>query len=98
MFEEAEVFDIFRIIAGILHLGNIMFVNDPENDIVIDIANRPVLDTAAAIFGIDPEELATPLIKRSSFIRGERIFTPLSEFQVSFSLIAFLSLLSSLLR
>lgn len=81
MFSPVEVDSICSIVASILHLGNIMFVNDPEKDIVTDIANKSVLETAAKIFGIDPEDLSGPLVKRSNVIRGERIFSPLSETQ-----------------
>ena len=47
----------------------------------MDIANRPVLETAAKILGIEADDLSDPLVKRSNVIRGERIFSPLSETQ-----------------
>jgi myosin heavy subunit len=79
MFSPEDIDAICSMVASILHLGNIMFVNDPEKDIVYDIANKPVLEIAAKIFGIDADSLSGPLIKRSNVIRGERIFSPLSE-------------------
>jgi len=76
MFSPEEIDSICSITASLLHLGNIMFVNDPEKE-VVDIANRPVLGTAAKILGIEADDLSDPLVKRSNVIRGERIFSPL---------------------
>ena len=81
MFSPEEIDSICSVTAALLHLGNIMFINDPEKDVVVDIANRPVLETAAKILGIEADDLSGPLVKRSNVIRGERIFSPLSERQ-----------------
>lgn len=81
MFTPEEIDFICSTVASILHLGNIMFVNDPEKDIATGIANPGTLETVAKLFGIAPDDLSGPLVKRSNVIRGERIYSPLSERQ-----------------
>jgi len=76
-------------------LGNVAFVCDPETKDANAIANVPVSTIISNILGIESASLEIPLIKRSSFIRGERIFTPLTETQVFIYLLFIYFLLSN---
>jgi myosin-1 len=57
---EAEQYDIFRTLAGILHLGNIRFQGEPPAQVI----DRQPLEAAAAILGVDPNFLEQSLNHR----------------------------------
>ncbi|XP_012234244.1 unconventional myosin-Ie-like [Linepithema humile] len=59
--KDMEVMDIFRLVAGILHLGNIQFV---ENGNYSQIADKQFLEFPAYLFGISAEQLSHKLISR----------------------------------
>ncbi|XP_025987420.1 unconventional myosin-Ie isoform X2 [Solenopsis invicta] len=59
--KDAEVTDIFRLVAGILHLGNIQFA---ENGNYSQIADKQFLEFPAYLFGISAEQLSHKLISR----------------------------------
>ncbi|CAL7941782.1 unnamed protein product [Xylocopa violacea] len=58
---DLEVFNIFRLVAGVLHIGNIQFV---ENGNYSQIANKQSLDFPAYLLQISETELAHKLISR----------------------------------
>merc|ERR1712137_736823 len=57
---ENEQYDIFRTLAGILHLGNIRFQGEPP----AQVTDRQPLEAAAAILGVDPNFLEQSLNHR----------------------------------
>ncbi|XP_012539423.1 unconventional myosin-Ie [Monomorium pharaonis] len=59
--KDVEMMDIFRLVAGILHLGNIQFA---ENGNYSQIANKQFLEFPAYLFGISTEQLSHKLISR----------------------------------
>ncbi|KAL0134329.1 hypothetical protein PUN28_001256 [Cardiocondyla obscurior] len=59
--KDAEVTDIFRLVAGILHVGNIRFT---ENGNYSQIADKQFLKFPAHLFGISAEQLSHKLISR----------------------------------
>ncbi|KYM95104.1 Myosin-Ie, partial [Cyphomyrmex costatus] len=59
--KDAEVMDIFRLVAGILHLGNIQFA---EDDNYSQIADKQFLEFPAYLFRISVEQLSRKLISR----------------------------------
>ncbi|KYM77915.1 Myosin-Ie [Atta colombica] len=59
--KDAEVMDIFRLVAGILHLGNIQFVEDGNYS---QIADKHFLEFPAYLFRISAEQLSHKLISR----------------------------------
>ncbi|XP_022286281.2 unconventional myosin-Ic-like [Crassostrea virginica] len=63
---------ILAIMAGILHLSNIDFAQDPELQQLI-IVNEEEVDYGSRLLSLQAEDLVTVLLATSSFIRGERI-------------------------
>ena len=61
-FSEQDKNDTFKIVAGVLHFGNIKFVAKTEESCVI--ANMDVLEHAANMFGIDPAAANKALTSR----------------------------------
>ncbi|XP_071573945.1 unconventional myosin-Ie isoform X1 [Temnothorax nylanderi] len=59
--KDAEVMNIFRLVAGILHVGNIQFV---EKGNYSQIADKQFLEFPAYLFGISAEHLSYKLISR----------------------------------
>ncbi|XP_011707661.1 PREDICTED: unconventional myosin-Ie-like [Wasmannia auropunctata] len=59
--KDAEMTDIFRLVAGILHVGNIQFV---ESGNYSQIADKQFLEFPAYLFGISAEQLSHKLISR----------------------------------
>ncbi|KAL6257902.1 hypothetical protein P5V15_011501 [Pogonomyrmex californicus] len=59
--KNAEVMDIFRLVAGILHVGNIQF---SENGNYSQIADKQFLEFPAYLFGVSAEQLSHKLISR----------------------------------
>lgn len=79
-FSDAETAALQRAIAGILHLGNINFVPNPQDSegSIIDQVSEPHLAHAAALLGFDPTTLPRSLLFKSvrSGRRASVIFAP----------------------
>ncbi|KAM3928507.1 unconventional myosin-X [Leptodactylus fuscus] len=73
-FTSEEVREVFRLLAGILHLGNIDFITAGG----AQISTKTALGRTADLLGLDPEQLTEALTQKSMILRGEEIFTPLS--------------------
>lgn len=58
---DSEISDIFRVVAGILHIGNIQFVEDRNDS---KIANKRYHDFPAHLLEISIKQLAQKLISR----------------------------------
>ncbi|XP_076236580.1 unconventional myosin-Ie [Calliopsis andreniformis] len=58
---DSEVTDIFRLVAGILHIGNIQFA---ENGNYSQVANKQCLDFPAYLLQISADQLACKLTSR----------------------------------
>ncbi|KAI4488427.1 hypothetical protein M0804_005275 [Polistes exclamans] len=59
--QNCEVSDIFKLVAGILHVGNIQFV---EKGNYSQVADKQFLDFPAYLFGISAEQLSHKLTSR----------------------------------
>ncbi|KAK8708917.1 hypothetical protein V6N13_059952 [Hibiscus sabdariffa] len=72
---QAEQDAIFRVVAAILHLGNIEFVQGEESDSSEpkDDKSRFHLNTAAELFKCNVKALEDSLVKRVMVTRGESI-------------------------
>lgn len=70
---------IFRLLAGLLHLGNVK-IGASRNDSVLS-PNEPSLEKASAILGIDAGEFAKWIVKKQLITRGEKITSNLSQAQ-----------------
>lgn len=73
-FSKEEVREVLRLLAGILHLGNIEFITAGGAQIPFKTA----LGRSADLLGLDPTQLTDALTQRSMILRGEEILTPLS--------------------
>ena len=74
---------IFRVLALILHLGNVTF--DKAGEDASAIKNRTGLTNAAQLMEVDVGILEKGLITRVQVTRGETFVTPLNANQVLFS-------------
>ncbi|KAF7390930.1 hypothetical protein HZH66_009410 [Vespula vulgaris] len=59
--QDSEVFDIFKLVAGILHVGNIQFI---EKGNYSQVADKQFLDFPAYLFGVSGEQLSHKLTSR----------------------------------
>uniref|UniRef100_A0A2K6M9K9 Myosin X n=1 Tax=Rhinopithecus bieti TaxID=61621 RepID=A0A2K6M9K9_RHIBE len=73
-FSKEEVREVSRLLAGILHLGNIEFITAGG----AQVSFKTALGRSAELLGLDPTQLTDALTQRSMFLRGEEILTPLS--------------------
>ncbi|XP_037131464.1 unconventional myosin-X [Syngnathus acus] len=73
-FTEDNICEILRLLAGILHAGNIHFVTAGG----AQIASKSALSRTAELLGLNPDQLAEVLTHRSMILRGEEISTPLT--------------------
>uniref|UniRef100_A0A8D1A6J8 Unconventional myosin-X n=1 Tax=Sus scrofa TaxID=9823 RepID=A0A8D1A6J8_PIG len=73
-FSKEEVREVLRLLAGILHLGNIEFITAGG----AQVSFKTALGRSAELLGLDPAQLTDALTQRSMFLRGEEILTPLS--------------------
>eukprot|EP00736_Rhodelphis_marinus_P011117 Rmarinus@m.122 len=65
---------IFKLLSGILHLGNISF-QDEDGDSSSVVAQEPV-DATSALFGVDASDLVKKLTTRTVGVRSEVFHTP----------------------
>lgn len=73
-FSKEEVREVLRLLAGILHLGNIEFITAGG----AQVSFKTALGRSAELLGLDPAQLTDALTHRSMFLRGEQILTPLN--------------------
>lgn len=75
--------DIMRVLAGILHLGNVDFVSTPKGTVIKDAA---IVARVADILRIDEAALVKSLLHRSIIVAQERVLKPLDPVQVESAL------------
>nr|XP_060489939.1 unconventional myosin-X [Panthera onca] len=73
-FSKEEVQEILRLLAGVLHLGNIEFITAGG----AQVSFKTALGRSAELLGLDSAQLTDALTQRSMFLRGEEILTPLT--------------------
>uniref|UniRef100_A0A8D2LSK3 Unconventional myosin-X-like n=1 Tax=Varanus komodoensis TaxID=61221 RepID=A0A8D2LSK3_VARKO len=73
-FSSEEIRDIFKLLSGILQLGNIEFMTAGG----AQIATNAVLNNVSELLGLDTFQLSEVLTQRSMFLRGEEISSPLT--------------------
>ncbi|CAM5117026.1 unnamed protein product [Natator depressus] len=73
-FSKEDVREVLRLLAGILHLGNIEFITAGG----AQVSFKTALSTSAELLGLDSTQLTEALTQRSMILRGEEILTPLS--------------------
>lgn len=68
-FSDQERLDVFKLVAAVLHLGNINFVTTGDRSCKITNSNE--LDAAASLIGVKSLALQTAMINRIMVIRGQ---------------------------
>jgi myosin X len=69
-----QVFEILSMLAAILHLGNVSFVNAGG----AQVADKTAVDTCSDLLGLETDRLAASLTQRVMVLRGEEITSPLT--------------------
>ena len=77
---ESEREDVFRVVSGVLHLGNIDFAPSPEDEDASVVASnaKQSLEDAAAVLKVDKDRLEKALISRQIVTADGAILKPLS--------------------
>lgn len=74
MFQESEMMEIMKILAALLHLGNITYnaiqVDNIDASEILDIA---YVQKAAQLLGVKPQNLIDALTTRTIFTRGDSV-------------------------
>lgn len=70
-FKQKHMTSIFSLLVAILLLGNLQFADPDAKDVAAYIANPQVLDHAARLLGVPPEELTQVLTNKTSYVRKE---------------------------
>uniref|UniRef100_A0A8D0GBA6 Unconventional myosin-X-like n=1 Tax=Sphenodon punctatus TaxID=8508 RepID=A0A8D0GBA6_SPHPU len=78
-FSSEETRDIFKLLSGVLQLGDIEFMTAGG----AQITTKAVLNNASELLGLDAFQLSEVLTQRSMILRGEEISSPLTVEQVS---------------
>ncbi|XP_037696718.1 unconventional myosin-VIIa isoform X5 [Choloepus didactylus] len=82
MFTDTENWEISKLLAAILHLGNLQYeARTFENLDTCEVLFSPSLATAASLLEVNPPDLTNCLTSRTLITRGETVSTPLSREQ-----------------
>ncbi|XP_023274836.1 unconventional myosin-X-like, partial [Seriola lalandi dorsalis] len=73
-FTEEEIRDMFKLLSGVLQLGNIEFMTAGG----AQITTKQVVTDASELLGLDAFQLSEVLTQRSIILRGEEICSPLT--------------------
>ncbi|XP_077987827.1 myosin-VIIa-like [Glandiceps talaboti] len=82
MFSEQECWDIFKLVASVLHLGNIEYEGFEENHLDSSaISNKNATASVSRLLEVNQKALEDALTTRSTFAQGETIISPMSRTQ-----------------
>ncbi|XP_039084640.1 unconventional myosin-VIIa [Hyaena hyaena] len=82
MFTDTENWEISKLLAAILHLGNLQYeARTFENLDACEVLFSPSLAAAATLLEVNPPDLMNCLTSRTLITRGETVSTPLSREQ-----------------
>ncbi|CAK6977025.1 unconventional myosin-X [Scomber scombrus] len=73
-FTEESIGEILRLLAGVLHTGNIEFMTAGG----AQVSSKTALNRTSDLLGLNSDQLAEVLTHRSMILRGEEICTPLT--------------------
>ncbi|ROT40891.1 hypothetical protein SODALDRAFT_106970 [Sodiomyces alkalinus F11] len=76
---ESQQAEIFKLLAGLLHLGNVK-IGASRNDSVL-APTEPSLELACRILGVNGEQFARWIVKKQLVTRGEKITSNLTQAQ-----------------
>ncbi|XP_013043479.3 unconventional myosin-VIIb isoform X1 [Anser cygnoides] len=84
MFSDSEHWDISKLLAAILHLGNVEFEAAVYDNLdCSDVMDSPHFSTATKLLEVDSSELQNSLTNLSIIVRGESVSRPLSVAQAA---------------
>ncbi|XP_070826045.1 unconventional myosin-VIIa [Chaetodon trifascialis] len=79
MFTDKENWEISKLLAAILHMGNLRYeARTYDNLDACEVVRSPHLSTAATLLEVDSKDLMNCLTSRTLITRGETVSTPLS--------------------
>uniref|UniRef100_A0A8C9ZDL1 Myosin VIIAa n=1 Tax=Sander lucioperca TaxID=283035 RepID=A0A8C9ZDL1_SANLU len=79
MFTDKEYWEISKLLAAILHMGNLRYeARTYDNLDACEVVRSPHLTTAATLLEVDGKDLMNCLTSRTLITRGETVSTPLS--------------------
>ncbi|XP_053723463.1 unconventional myosin-VIIa-like isoform X13 [Synchiropus splendidus] len=82
MFTDRENWEISKLLASILHLGNLQYeARTYDNLDACEVTRSPHLNTAASLLEVDGKDVTNCLTSRTLITRGETVSTPLSREQ-----------------
>ncbi|MBN3318937.1 MYO10 protein, partial [Atractosteus spatula] len=73
-FSEEEIRDMFKLLSGVLQMGNIEFMTAGG----AQITTKGVISNVSELLGLDSFQLSEVLTQRSMILRGEEICSPLT--------------------
>ncbi|XP_051998770.1 unconventional myosin-X [Xyrauchen texanus] len=73
-FTEEEIRDVFKLLSGVLQIGNIEFMTAGG----AQITTKGVVSVVSDLLGLDTFQLSEVLTQRSMILRGEEICSPLT--------------------
>ncbi|XP_055966328.1 unconventional myosin-VIIb isoform X1 [Sorex fumeus] len=79
MFSDSENWDLSKLLAAILHLGNVKFMAAVfENLDASDVMDMPAFAIAMKLLEVQHQDLRDCLVKHSMIVRGEFVIKPLN--------------------
>ncbi|XP_068172673.1 myosin VIIAa isoform X4 [Antennarius striatus] len=79
MFTDRENWEISKLLAAILHMGNLRYeARTYDNLDACEVIRSPHLSTSATLLEVDMKDLMNCLTSRTLITRGETVSTPLS--------------------
>ncbi|CAM4341932.1 unnamed protein product [Lepidochelys olivacea] len=79
MFTDTENWEISKLLAAILHMGNLRYeARMYDNLDACEVVRSASLITAASLLEVDPQDVMNCLTSRTLITRGETVSTPLS--------------------
>ncbi|XP_033838555.1 unconventional myosin-VIIa-like [Periophthalmus magnuspinnatus] len=83
-FSESQCQDVVKLLAAILHLGNVNFDANTQNNLdTCDVNKSKHFNVAASLLQVQKSSLANSLTQRSFLMKRERVTKPLSSEQAS---------------
>ncbi|KAI3383021.1 hypothetical protein SNEBB_002133 [Seison nebaliae] len=77
-FSDEEIWEILKLLAAILHIGNVTFANKVDDNLDGSfITNHSALSIAAKLFDVNENELNLALTTKSIFTNGETVTSSL---------------------
>lgn len=78
-FSDSEQWEIFRLVAAFLHLGNVDFEESEINNMMAaEVLDSAPLEQACRLFKFDSEAMGDALTTQTNITRGETIVKQLS--------------------